>query len=84
MSEMKHIEKQIVKWQLVGAGGGVVLALGLYGMFGVHGHVFYKPLANKGIAWSLLAVGVAVVVWQYRKTYSLVKELARLRQREDA
>ncbi|WP_126456016.1 hypothetical protein [Sulfuriflexus mobilis] len=79
--QLKHIKSKIVKIQIIGAPGTILLGLGLYGMFGAQGNAFHPLLNDLNIVYGLLGVGATIALWQlftliplWRKQSRLVKE----------
>ena len=78
--ELNNIKMKIVKTQIIGAPGAILLGLGLYGMFGANGDAFHPLLNDKSIVNSLLIVGVAIELWQLYVLIPLFKKQSRLRR----
>lgn len=79
--ELKNIKKQIIKTQIIGAPGAILLGLGLYGMFGANGDAFHPSLNDKNIVNSLLFVGVAIEIWQLYVLMPLLKKTKIVREK---
>jgi len=77
-AELNNIKKKIIKTQIIGAPGLILLGLGLYGMFGANGNAFHPLLNDKSIVNSLLIVGVAIELWQLYVIIPLFKKQAKL------
>ena len=77
--ELNILKKKIVKTQIIGAPGAILLGLGLYGMFGANGGAFHPLLNDKSIVNSLLIVGVAIELWQLYVLIPLFKKQSKLR-----
>jgi hypothetical protein len=77
-AELNNIKKKIVKTQIIGAPGAILLGLGLYGMFGANGNAFHPLLNDKSIVNSLLIVGVAIELWQLYVLIPLFKKQSKL------
>ena len=76
--ELNNIKKKIVKTQIIGAPGAILLGLGLYGLFGANGDAFHPLLNYKSIVNSLLIVGVAIELWQLYVLIPLFKKQSKL------
>ena len=77
-AELNNIKKKIVKTQIIGAPGLILLGLGLYGMFGANGNAFHPLLNDKSVVNSLLIVGVAIELWQLYVIIPLFKKQGKL------
>jgi len=77
-AELNDIKKKIVKTQILGAPGAILLGLGLYGIFGANGDAFHPLLNDKSIVNSLLIVGVAIELWQLYVLIPLFKKQSKL------
>ena len=77
-AELNDIKKKIVKTQIIGAPGAILLGLGLYGIFGANGDAFHPLLNDKSIVNSLLIVGVAIELWQLYVLIPLFKKQSKL------
>jgi hypothetical protein len=79
--ELNNIKMKIVKTQIIGAPGAILLGLGLYGMFGANDDAFHPLLNDKSIIVnSLLIVGVAIELWQLYVLIPLFKKQPKLRR----
>lgn len=76
--EINCINKTLIKTQLIGAPGMIMVGLGLYGAFSAKGEVFHPLLDNMLVSFSLLAVGAAIAIWVTRKVGALSKRRAQL------
>jgi len=76
--ELNNIKKKIVKTQIIGAPGAILLGLGLYGLFGANGDAFHPLLNYISIVNSLLIVGVAIELWQLYVLIPLFKKQSKL------
>jgi hypothetical protein len=76
--ELKSIKKKIVKTQLIGTPGALLLGFGLYGMFGANGDAFHPLLNDESFVINILVVGAAIEIWQLYILIPLFKRQAKL------
>jgi hypothetical protein len=76
--ELKNIKKKIIKTQLVGAPGALLLGLGLYGMFGANGDAFHPLLNDAVFVKNILYIGAAIEIWQLYVLIPLFKKQSRI------
>ena len=76
--ELNNIKKKMIKMQIIGAPGAILLGLGLYGMFGADGNAFHPLLNDKSIVNSLLIIGVSIELWQFYVLIPLIKKQSKL------
>lgn len=80
---IKDVRNQIRRILIFWSPGPVILAFGLYGMFGANGHAFYPLLNKQSVVLGLLIVGLYMVIVQVLKLFPLLTELGRLLQEEE-
>lgn len=76
--KLKNIKLKIVKLQIFGAPGAILLGLGLYGIFGAQGNAFHPLLNDLGIVYGLLATGIAIELWQLFMLIPLWKKQSQI------
>lgn len=76
--QLKAIKSKIIKVQLFGAPGAIVLGLGLYGLFAANGHAFHPALNDMRVVFSLIAAGVTIEIWQFLQLLPLLKAQAKI------
>lgn len=75
--EVSRINNELIKTQLIGAPGMVMVGLGLYGI-GAKGEAFHPLLNNMAVSLPLLAVGTVIAIWVTRKVGALSKRRMQL------
>ena len=74
--QLKDIKSKILRVQLLGAPGAVILGLGLYGLFAANGDAFHPALNDMRVVYSLIAAGGAIEIWQFMQLLPLLKQQA--------
>ena len=78
--QLKNVKLQIVKINILGVPGAILLGLGLYGMFAANGNAFHPLLNDMNVVYGCLAVGGAIEVWQFIMVLPLLKKLLQIPQ----
>jgi len=76
--KLVQLSKKIVKLQIMGFIGAIMLAFGLYGIFGAHGHAIHPLLNDPRAVYGLLILGAVIQAWHYFKVIPLIRARARL------
>lgn len=76
--ELSKIKTNIIKLQLVGAPGLLLLGLGLYGLFGANGNAFHPLLNDQTIVYSLLIIGGLIEILQLVFLVPLLMKQAKI------
>jgi|GEM_PF-684674 len=79
-TEIKNLEKEINRLNMVDIPGMVLLGLGLYGVFGAKGDAFIAALNNQAVAYGTIAIGLAVVGHTLWRLIPLLLRHARLKE----
>lgn len=78
--QLKNIKLKIVKTQMLGAPGLILLGFGLYGMFGAQGNAFLPLLNDQNVVYGMLGVGAVIQIWQYIKVIPLLKKQSQIQK----
>jgi len=81
--ELAHITKQIIKIQIIGAPGTIMFGLALYAIFGANGDAFHPLLNDMNIVYTLLGVGLLIMVWEFVIFLKLLGKKTRLQAEID-
>ena len=76
--KIKEISNKIVKIQILAAPGTILLGLALYAIFGANGDAFHPLLNNMDVVYSMLVIGVVIMVWEFLTFISLIRKRAEL------
>ena len=76
--ELATIKKKIVKTQLIGTPGAILIGIGFYGMFGANGDAFHPLLNDEVFVQRILIIGVAIEIWQFYVLIPLFKRQSKL------
>ena len=76
--ELVAIKKKIVKTQLIGAPGAILIGIGLYGMFGANGDAFHPLLNDEVFVQRIIIIGAAIEMWQFYVLIPLLKRQSKL------
>jgi len=76
--ELIATKKKIVKTQIIGAPGAILIGLGLYGMFGANGDAFHPLLNNEVFVERILIIGAAIEMWQLYVLIPLFRKQSKL------
>lgn len=75
---LKDINKRLIKIQFIGAIGNILLGLALYGIWGAQGDAFLPILNNMDVVYSMMVVGIMIIVWQFANYFPLIKKRIEL------
>jgi hypothetical protein len=81
--ELKSIKKELIKTQIIGAPGMILVGLGLYGVFGAEGKAFHPFLNDLNNCYAMLAVGGAIALWEGIKVAQLTKRQSKLNKQQN-
>jgi len=76
--QLKDISSKIVKIQILGAPGTILVGLALYAIFGANGDAFHPILNNMDVVYSMMLIGIAIMVWEFATFISLLRKRAKL------
>lgn len=77
-AELKATQKSMVRLQLVGAIGNIMLGLGLYGIF--TGEAAFHPFLSDPIhCYALLSLGGMIALWEGLKMIKLARHKQKLK-----
>ncbi len=75
---VKNIDKELIKTQLIGAPGVIMIGLGAYGMFVAKGDGVHPAFDDMYFNYSLLCIGAVIAVWETVKITSLAKRRKKI------
>ena len=81
--ELKHIQKKIVIYNIIGAPGAILLGLGLYGLFGAQGNAFIPILNNLDVVYGFITTGAIIMIWEFLATIPLLKRKAEIAKKRN-
>jgi hypothetical protein len=61
--ELKAIQRNMVRSQIISAPAMILIGLALYGLFGADGQAFHPLLDDLKILYVMLLVGVVIELW---------------------
>jgi hypothetical protein len=76
--ELKNIQKEIVKVNILGSTGPILLGLGIYGKFGANGDAFIEILNNINVVYSFIIGGVFIMIWVFAVVLPLLKRKSKI------
>jgi len=76
--QLRDLKKQIVKIQILGSPGIILIALALYAIFVADGDAFIAILNNMLVVYILLALGVVIQLWEIARLVPLLKKMGEL------
>jgi len=76
--ELDYVTKKIVKIQILGAPGAILVGLAFYAIFGAQGDAFHPLLNNMDVVYSMLVVGGLIMVWEFMSFWKLIGRKKRL------
>lgn len=76
--EISKIKKELIKTQIIGAPGMVLVGLGLYGVFVAKGNGFHPFFNNIDNCYAMIAVGGVIAAWETIKVTKLIKRQSEL------
>ncbi len=75
---IREIDKEIKKVGIIDAPGSIMVGLGLYAKLAANGDAFLPILNDQSFVNMILVFGGAIMLWGAYKTFTLVRERARL------
>jgi len=72
--QLKEITQKMIKIQVMGSIGSILVGLALYGIFGAQGDAFHPLLNNMDVVYSMLVTGGVIMLWEVIVFISLVKK----------
>ena len=79
-NDLKIVEKEIVKVQLIALPGIVLLGLGWYGIeHGLSGNAFHPLLNDKNIIYSCVGIGIFAMIWEIKSLFPLWKKRSKIK-----
>ncbi len=75
---LKDVNKRLMKIQIIGAIGNILVGLALYGIWGAQGNAFLPILNNMDVAYSMLVLGIIIMTWQFANYFPLIKKRIEL------
>lgn len=78
--ELKRLNNQVIRTQLMGAPAALLIGLGLYGIFAANGNAFLPMLNEAKVANSFIVVGIVLEVWQVMRLIPLVRKRTALQK----
>lgn len=76
--ELKKVNKDIVKLNIIGFPGAVFLGFGLYGLFEKNAYQLHSLFGHERFVYLLLIVGALIEIWQFTKILPLLKKRVAL------
>jgi len=74
LQQVKEISRRIIKIQVIGAVGNILVGLAIYGIWGAQGNAFLPILNNLNVVYSMLVIGIVIMTWQYANYFPLIKK----------
>lgn len=72
--QLKEVNQRLIKIQIIGALGNILVGLALYGIWGAQGDAFLPILNNMTVAYSMMVIGIMILVWQFSNYFPLIKK----------
>jgi len=76
--ELKTVNARLMKIQIIGALGNILVGLAIYGIWGAQGDAFLTILNNIDVVYSMLVLGFAIMIWQYANYFPLIRKRIEL------
>lgn len=76
--ELKQINKDIFKLNIIGFPGAVLLGFGLFGLFEKNASNLHSLFGHEKFVYLLLISGTLIEVWQFLKILPLLKKRVAL------
>ena len=80
--ELKKVNKDIFKLNIIGFPGALFLGLGLYGLFEKNASDLHYLFGNEKFVYLLLISGALIEIWQFTKIWPLLKKRVSLTKKE--
>ena len=80
--ELKKINKEIIKLNIIGFPGAVFLGFGLFGLFEKNAANLHSLFGHQKFVYLLLIAGTLIEVWQFIKILPLLKKRISLAKNE--
>lgn len=81
---LNKISKDISRVKIIGLAGPVLVGLAIYGIWGAGGNALHPLLNDTDITFSMLVIGIAVIIWEFVKLIPLFKQRARLSSKDSS
>ena len=72
--ELKQVNKEIVKLNIIGFPGAMLLGFGLYGLFEKNSSSLHPLFGHERFVYLLLIAGALIEIWQFVKILPLLKK----------
>ena len=76
--ELKKIDKEIIKLNIIGFPGAVFLGFGLFGLFEQNAPDLHTLFGYQKFVYLLLIAGALIEIWQFIKIVPLLKKRVSL------
>ena len=76
--ELSQIKSKIIKINIIGYPGLILLGLGLYGLFGAKGDAFHPMLNDMKVVYGFIAYGIASVIWEFTQLIPLYRKKEKI------
>jgi len=76
--QLKQNTYKMIKVQVMGSIGSILLGLALYGIFAAKGNAFHPLLNDPDVLYSMLITGAVIMAWEIVVFISIVKQRAVL------
>ena len=76
--ELSQIKSKIIKINIIGYPGLILLGLGLYGLFGAKGDAFHPMLNDMKVVFGFIAYGIASVIWEFSQLIPLYRKKEKI------
>jgi len=76
--ELSQIKSKIIKINIIGYPGLILLGLGFYGLFGAKGDAFHPMLNDMKVVYGFIAYGIASVIWEFTQLIPLYRKKEKI------
>ena len=81
--QLKQVTLKMVKVQMFGAIGWILVGFAMYGIWGAQGDAFHPLLNDSDVVYGMLIVGIAIMVVEMTIYIPLLKKRVALRKKTE-
>ncbi len=72
------LNKKILFVHIIGAIGSILVGVSIYAIWGAGGQAFHIALNNTDVTYSMLILGIIILIWEMTTLLPLLKERSKL------
>ena len=72
--QLKEVTAKLIKVQMFGAIGWILVGFAMYGIWGAQGNAFHPLLNDSNVVYGMLTVGIAIMIVEFVIYIPLLKK----------